>query len=178
MNKDYLFVIPPSRSISLQVSHCKSKAAEIIGQYYGVHSKAHMTIHNIYDQNPLEVEFALQKIKERMSELPCIDIGINGFNYFQHGDTMTIYTAIKGTYQIDNWFHALKKCFKKCTLTVPHITITRSISADHFYKLWPQFKHLTYQDTFIADKVLVFEKSTVQGERNYRKIDVIHFRNK
>jgi 2'-5' RNA ligase len=178
MNKDYLFVIPPSDALSLQVKHYKTKVAEIIGHYHGVNSKAHITVHNIPNENPLEVKLALQTIKKRMSELPCINIGINGFNYFQHGDKMTIYTAIKGTYQIDNWFHALKRCFGKCTMTVPHITIIKSTSANHFYKLWPQFKQLTYQDTFIADKILVLEKNTVQDDKGYREIDVINFKNK
>jgi 2'-5' RNA ligase len=159
------------------VSHYKSKVAEIIGDYDGMNSKAHITVQNIAKKNPLEVEVALQTIKKKMSELPCISIGVNGFNYFQHGETMTIYAAIKGTYQIDNWFHALKKCFGKCTLTVPHITVARSLSIDKFLKLWPKFRQLTYQDTFSADKVLVFEKNTIEDGKGYALIDIIYFKN-
>ncbi len=177
MNKDYLFVIPPSESLLLQVKHYKTKVAEIIGQYDGMNSKAHLTVHNMANENPLEVEFALQKIKGRLSELPCVNIGVNGFKYFHHGETMTIYAAIKGTYQIDNWFHALKKCFGKCTLTTPHITVARSISANNFLKLWPQVRQLTYQDSFIADKVLIFEKNTIADGKGSTLIDTIHFKN-
>jgi len=177
MNKDYLFVIPPSDTVLLQVSHCKLKAADIIGQYRGMHTKAHLTVHYILNANSLIVETALPAIKGKIEILPRATIGVNGFNYFQQGNNMTIYAAIKGSYQTDNWFHELTKCFGSCKMHVPHITITRNITANEFYRLWPQFKQLTYQDTFVADRILVFEKDTLEEGKGYRQMDTLYFKN-
>jgi hypothetical protein len=52
------------------------------------------------------------------------------------------------------------------------------MSADDFFQLWPQFKQIKYQDTFIADRVLVFERNAISDTKGYALIDVIHFKNK
>lgn len=179
MNKDYLFVIPPSNAVLLQVEHYKGEVAKIIGQYPGMHTKAHLTVNYLPNKNPHQVTLALETIKRNAVKLPPVNIGINGFSFFEHikNNTLTIYIAVKGTYQTDNWLDALKKCFPTTYLKIPHITITKGMSANNFYKLWPQFKQLTYQDTFVADKVLVFERNAIPDNKGYRKIDVIHFNN-
>ncbi len=180
MNKDYLFVIPPSESVYLQVSHYKSKVAEVIGQYHGMHTKAHLTVNYLPNKDPYQVALALETIKKSAVNLPPVNIGVNGFGFFEHhhNNTLTIYIAIKGTYQTDNWLDALKKCFPTNYLKVPHITITKGMSADSFFQLWPQFKQLKYQDTFFADRVLVFERNTIPDTKGYALIDVIYFKNK
>lgn len=179
MNKDYLFVIPPSEAVSLQVSHYKSKVAEMIGDYHGMNTKAHLTVNYLPNKDPHHVALALETIKSKAIKLPPVNIGVNGFDFFEHrkNDTLTIYVAIKGTYQTDNWLDALKKCFPTSYLKVPHITITKGMSADDFFRLWPQFKQLKYEDAFVADRVLVFERNTIPDTKGYSLFDVISFKN-
>lgn len=95
----------------------------------------------------------------KISTIPSIDIKIDGFEYFVHAnDLMTIYASVKSDMLTDSWFKLVRKQLNLKGDFVPHITVTKTIHIDSFFKLWPTFNYLPFQMSFMPESVSVLER--------------------
>jgi 2'-5' RNA ligase len=175
---DYLFLLQPSEVIKKQIGHCKFRASNYIGPYPGMKATAHVSIEDLTRQKPYVVKSLINTVRNKIASMPPAMLQIDGFRFFTHNqDYMTIYAAIKPTYKTDNWFSLLKKQLNSKKPITPHITVTRHIPVDDFYKLWSQMRLLTYQENFTAEKLTILERETFKPNAKYRIYDELFFKN-
>ncbi|MFI5139946.1 MAG: 2'-5' RNA ligase family protein, partial [Sphingobacteriales bacterium] len=105
---------------------------------------------------------AFEKMVKRLHALPPIELHLNGFGFFNQGETArTIYAAVEKTAHTDNWFRLLKKQLGiRVENFVPHITIARNIPVTSFSKLWPDFENRPFSETFTANSLTILQKET------------------
>jgi len=175
---NYLFLLQPSEMVKTQIGHCKFKASEYIGPYPGMKATAHVTIEDITRQKPYVIKSLLDVARNKISSMPPVMLQIDGFQFFTHNEGyMTIYAAIKPTNKTDNWFNLLKRQLNSKQIITPHITVTRHIPVDSFYKLWRELRLVNYKDTFTADKLTILEKETFKPNAKYRIFEELYFKN-
>jgi 2'-5' RNA ligase len=176
---DYLFLLQPSEPVKQQISHCKVKATEYIGIYPGMKATAHVSITDLTRQKPYFIKTLVDSVRNKIASMPAVTLEIDGFRFFIHNEEyMTIYAAIKPTHKTDNWFTLLKKQLNCKRNVTPHITVTRHIPVDSFYKLWPQLRLFPYKETFTADKLTILERETFKPDAKYRIYEELYFENK
>jgi 2'-5' RNA ligase len=175
---DYLFLLQPSDVVKHQIRYCKLKASQHIGGYKGMHATAHISICELGRKKPSFIKSYIDAVRDKIHSVPPVTLETNGFNFFAHADKhMTIYAAIKPTYKIDNWFALLKQQLNDRKPMVPHITVTRYINIDDFYKLWPELRLVGYQEKFTADRLTILQKETFKPNAKYEILEEIYFKN-
>jgi 2'-5' RNA ligase len=177
--QDYLFLLEPSDTVKQQIGHCKLKASDHIGIYPGMKRRAHISVINVVRQKPFFIKGFIDNIRSNIESMPEVTIEVEGFDFFVHGAvSATIYASIKPTYRTDNWFKLLREQLKMKRDFTPHITITKAIPFDDFYKLWPELRGLKYADSFTADRLTVLAKNSLKPHSIYEHIEDIYFKNK
>lgn len=175
---DYLFLLPATLPLKFKISCCKFLAGDIIGPYAGINHPAHLTIIELPNQDSYLVRSWIRQLRPKINSLPPVTFHINNFGLFEHGEeSLTIYAAIKPTYKTDNWLDMLKQQLKTSKPTVPHITITKTISYDNFLQLWPVFRHKQLQEKFMADRLLILEKETFNPSSKWQIYETLYFKN-
>jgi len=176
---EYMFLLKPSETVKQKISACKIGASQFIGSYPGMHSTAHISILKTQRSKPYLVRPFIARIKSKMSTMPPISIDVDGFSFFLHGgDLMTIYATVKPSYRTDNWFALLQQQLglKNLKLT-PHLTVVKTIPVNAFYQLWPKFKQLHYQESFIADRLTILEREAFNKHARWTIYDELPFKN-
>jgi len=172
--KDYMFLLRPSALVNQQIKFFKEKAAAHIGVFPSLKSSAHISITEYTRQKPFMMEPALDMATKRIERMAPVQLQINGFNFFPHGEErMTIYAVIQPTYQTDKWFDTLSKQLQLKKKITPHITIARSIGIDAFYQLWPHFRPIAYKERFEVTQLTILERETFAPNKKweiYREI--------
>lgn len=175
---DYLFLLQPSDHVKKQIGYCKFKATNYIGPYPGMKATAHISIENVTRQKPYVVKSLVDSVRHKIASMPPVTLQIDGFHFFTHNeDYMTIYAAIKPTYKTDNWFTLLKKQLNAKQSVTPHITVTKHIPVDAFYKLWTELRLVTYNETFTADRLTILQRETFKPDAKYIIYEELYFKN-
>lgn len=175
---DYLFLLQPSENVKKQIGYWKVMAANHIGPYPGMKATAHISIENLTRQKPYFIKSLVDSMRNKITSMPPVTLQIDGFQFFTHTeDHMTIYAAIKPTYKTDNWFSLLKKQLNSKKDITPHITLTKHIPADAFYKLWSELRMVNYKETFTAEKLTILERETFKQNAKYTIYDELYFKN-
>ncbi|MFD1258910.1 2'-5' RNA ligase family protein [Mucilaginibacter terrae] len=175
---DYLFLLQPSEHVKKQINHCKFKASDYIGPYPGMKSTAHISIEDLTRQKPYVIKSLIDGVRNKIASMPPVTLQIDGFQFFTHNENyMTIYAAIKPTYKSDNWFSLLKKQLNSKTAITPHITVTKHIPVDAFYKLWSELRLVNYKETFTADRLTILQRETFKPNARYAIYEELHFKN-
>ena len=175
---DYLFLLQTSEEVKKQIGHCKFKASDYIGPYPGMKSTAHVSIENLVRQKPYVVKSMVDMLRNKITSMPPVTLQIDGFHFFTHNESyMTIYAAIKPSYKTDNWFNLLKKQLNAKKHITPHITVTKHIPVDAFYKLWSELRLVSYKETFTAHKLTILQRETFRPNAKYSIYDELHFKN-
>jgi 2'-5' RNA ligase len=173
---DYLFLLQPSETVKKQIHHCKYKASNYIGPYLGMKSTAHITLEDITRQKPYIVKSLVDSARSRVARMPPIMLQIDGFHFFTHNEKyMTIYAGIRPTFKTDTWFNLLKNELKFKKPITPHITVTKHIPVDAFYKLWTELRLVDYKESFIADRLTILERETFKPNAKYKVYEELHF---
>jgi 2'-5' RNA ligase len=178
--QDYLMIISPPDHIKKQVSRYKRASVNIIGQFKGMHSIAHITITNQHRCKPFLAQPAILQMEKQLSSLHPVELQIKGFNFFKHGTTsMTIYAVIEPTGLNAGWFKLLKKQMGiKVKNFVPHITIVKNIPPSVFYKLWPYFEKSTFTEIFRAESLTILHRDTFAEYVEWRVYRELYFGNR
>lgn len=158
---DLMVLLSPSDNVKNIVRGHKQHATEIIGKYESMNSIAHISIKKMHRQKSFVTEPAIKLLNSKLATLPPINLTIDSFDYFNHGEYYkTIYAKIRSTPDTSAWFKTLKKHLNDKDFLVPHITIARNIPMDDFNRLWPHFKAIKWTESFTVNELTVLQKET------------------
>jgi 2'-5' RNA ligase len=173
--KDYMVILSPPASISEQVKKFKQASERLIGEYEGLHSKAHITLKRLRRQKPFWTEPLFDQLEKELSLIEPFTLQINGFNHFLPTDFTTIYAAIRSTPEMEDWFKRVRK-FLNEKKAIPHITIARQVPNDLAKKLWPKFKTRQWNEDFTVNKLTILHRETFGHEKGWKHFRDIAFR--
>lgn len=177
---DYLIVIAPPEHIIKEISRYKRASVNMVGHFESMHRTAQIIITHQTRCKPFLLKPAIELMAKRLSTMPAIELQINGFNYFNHGQTSkTIYAVIERTARTDNWFKLLEKQIGiKVKNFVPQIAIAKNIPLNCFNKLWPSFENTLFSETFKIDSLTVLHRETYVEYCEWRVYKELFFANR
>jgi 2'-5' RNA ligase len=171
----YMIILSPPAHINEQVKKLRQSTARLIGDFEGMHGKAHITLKQLPRQKPFWTEPLFAQLEKELSLIEPITLQINGFATFLPTDFTTIYAAIKSTPGMEDWFKRLRKCLTE-KKAVPHITIARQIPNELAKKLWPKFKDRPWNDTFEVNNLTILQRETYGYDKIWKPYKDITFR--
>jgi 2'-5' RNA ligase len=158
---DYFLLLSPNEHIDEVIQQHKRYAASVIGHYPSEQPQAHISIDKRTRQKAFIAEPILESMKKGMQSMPPINLTIDGFDYFNHGnDYRTIYASLRSDHITTLWFKTLKKHLYLREFMVPHITICRNIPTADFEKLWPHFKAINWVENFTINELTILQRET------------------
>jgi len=173
--KDYLIILSPPYKIGEQVKKFKQSSARLIGDFEGMHGKAHITLKALRRQKPFWTEPMFAQLEKELSLIEPFTLQVNGFATFLPADFTTIYAAIKSTPEMEDWFKRLRKCLNE-KKAVPHITIARQIPNAQAKKLWPKFKDRPWNEKFEVKRLTILHRETFGSSKSWEAFKEIPFR--
>jgi len=173
--KDYLIILSPPANIGEQVKKFKQASARLIGDFDGMHGKAHITLKALRRQKPFWTEPLFEQLEKELSLIEPTTLQINGFATFLPTDFTTIYAAIKSTHEMEDWFKRIRKSLNE-KKAVPHITIAKQIPNALAKKLWPKFKDRQWDDEFEIDRITILHRETFGGSKHWQPFREIRFK--
>jgi len=177
---DYLMVITPPDSIIKAISRYKSASVNIIGHFEGMYSAPQIIITNQTRCNPYLVKPAIEQMANRLSAVPPVELAVNGFSFFSHGQTAkTIYAVVEGTVHADNWFKLLEKQLGiKVKNVIPHIIIAKNIPVTSFNNLWPHFEDRILSENIMINSLTILHRETYIEYCEWRVYKELFFANR
>jgi 2'-5' RNA ligase len=173
---DYLIVLSPPWDVCEQIENYKQQAADVIGHYDSMHSKAHISIKPMPRRKPYMAEPELAGLKANVKLLPPVTLVIDGFDFFNHGEEYrTIYAKIQSSVLTVQWFKELKKRLNIKDYLVPHITIARNIHKGDFDKLWPHLRKIKWVQDFEINKLTILQREALNGFAHWEVLMEISF---
>jgi len=164
--RDYLIVLSPPENICKKVKDLKGFCFNSIGEYDGHYSKAHISVQYWPRKKPVWIEPLIPKLERDLQRLSPVTLNINGFGYFDHQHTATIYAKLQTTPLTALWFKLLRRFFNTGDFE-PHITIARTVSKDVFGRLWPYLKDIKWNEEFQVDKLTILSREMIGYDKSY-----------
>lgn len=171
--RDYFFIISPPHEVIYEVSRFKKACAKYIGEYDSLYSKAHISLGLFAEEvkGPPEKGYAMERfirlISEDIALIEPVRLRVSGFKFFSHGRTRTIYAAVETDAATTAWFDYLRGILTITGDIIPHITIARSISVEHFNILWPFFEKASFKYSFVPGCITVLTREVEGRPGNY-----------
>jgi len=161
-SNELLFTIAPPKGIAEYVAFLKSHVRSALGHSFeGESSKAHISLFSFRDEH---AEDLLYRIDSKMSSLSPFHVHIKNLNYFDDGDTRTIYLEVVHKNPICEIVeNVLDQPMQPDFL--PYITIARNLEINDFMKAWKSLKNLSYSDYFRCDHITVLKKAPARSSR-------------
>ena len=175
--RDYMILLSPPASINDQVQKFKKSSLRLIGDFEGMHSKAHISMKRLHRQKPFWTEPLFEKLEKELTLLEPAQLQINGFAIFLPTDFTTIYAAIRSTPEMEDWFKRLRKCLNE-KKAIPHITIARQVPNELAKKLWPKFKDRLWNEEFEVKYLTILHRETLGLDKTWKKLKDIPFKGK
>lgn len=175
--KDYMILLSPPDNIAEQVKKFKQASHRLIGDFEGMHSKAHISIKTLSRQKPFWTEPLFADLEKQLSLLEPATLQLNSFATFLPTDYTTIYAAIRSTPEMEDWFKRLRQCLNE-KKAVPHITIARQVPNDRVKKLWAQFKDRPWDEIFEVKCLTILHRETYGHNKTWKPFKDIPFKGK
>ena len=146
----YLVVLSPPIAIKNNIAQIKRELNAITNiSERNLYSIAHITL---TDKLTDDVYFA-ETIEKFVSGYKPFKIKINGWGYFDHGHSITVYLNIEHPQRIIDLMIAVKS-----TTKTPHITLAKKIPHETFIKLRLYMEKLNYTAEWLCTEVTVLKK--------------------
>ena len=146
----YLVVLSPPEKVKAEIAAIKKELNAIATiSDRDLHSIAHITL---TDKLTDDTELT-DTITDLTARQKAFAVTINGWGYFDHGHSITIYLKITDTEPIINMAEALRSSAK-----TPHISLAKKIPHQTFGKLRPYFDNLNYSAQWMCTEVTVLRK--------------------
>ena len=177
---DYLMIITPPESIIKEISRYKRASVNLIGHFEGMQSTANIIITHQTRCKPFLVQPAILQMEKRLNTMPPVELQINGFSFFNHGqNAKTIYAVVERSSHTEKWFKLLQLQMRiKVKNFVPHITIAKNIPVTAFQKLWPNFENRIFDETFMAGSLTILHRETYVEYCEWRVHKELFFANR
>lgn len=146
----WLVVLSPPPEIKAAIAKIKNDLHAICDiTDRNVKSIAHITLTDKLTDEP-ELYGTVAEILQ--NEKP-FTIKLNGWGYFDHGHSVTVYLKIENHQPIVNLSRLLKSSARS-----PHISLAKKISHNTFQKLKPYLDELDYSAEWLCTEVTVLRK--------------------
>jgi 2'-5' RNA ligase len=172
-----MILLSPPMHIAEKVKKFKQASHRLIGDFEGMHSKAHISMKKLLRQKPFWTEPQFDELKKQLSLIEPVTLQLNGFATFLPTDYTTIYAAILSDPEMEDWFRRLRKCLNE-KKSVPHITIARQVPNAQAKMLWPKFKDRPWNETFEIKCLTILYRGTYEHDRAWKHLRDIPFRGK
>lgn len=161
----YLVVISPPDAVKLDIAALKKELDTIseIGEK-NIRSIAHITL---IDKLTDDASFP-DMIKKLIKKREPFPVTINGWDYFDHGHSFTIYLKIENTAPIIQLINDIKP-----GSALPHVTLAKKISRETFDKLKPYLQNFTYRNEWVCKEIVVLKKLMSQKPLGFKEKFVI-----
>lgn len=146
----YLVVISPPEKIKADITQIKKEIDRIaaIGER-NLYSIAHITlIDKLTDDT-----FFPETIQTYLDGKEAFEIQITGWDYFDHGHSVTVYLKIVDSQPIIELMQVVKSPAKS-----PHISLAKKISHETFNKIKPYLEKINYAATWNCSEIVVLKK--------------------
>ena len=152
----YLVVLSPPDAVKGDIAKIKAGLNTIadIGKR-NLHSIAHITL---VDKLTDDVLFP-ETIEEFIDDRQAFTITIGGWDYFDHGHSVTVYLKVLDPEPVIGLMEAVKS-----TARSPHISLAKKVSHETFNKLKSYLNNLNYSAQWICTEVIVLKK--LMSEKN------------
>ncbi len=168
---EYHILLSPSDAIKEEVDSLKQQLHEQIGiSERDRTSIAHITLLKI---EAFESTNMRDLVKKALAGETKFTIKVNGYDYFSHGDSRTLYLKLENPEKVDHIAVAIKNPAKKRATKpkyrqtsiidkperkqklsmTPHITIARNINQDDFNRI--DFTAFEYENEWVCDRVII-----------------------
>lgn len=175
--RDYMILLSPPIHIAEKVKKYKQASRRLIGDFEGMHSKAHISMKKLLRQKPFWTEPHFDELEKQLSLIEPATLQLNGFATFLPTDYTTIYAAILSDPEMEDWFRRLRKCLNE-KKAVPHITIARQVPNVQAKILWAKFKDRTWNEAFEVKYLTILYRGTYEHDRAWKHFRDIPFRGK
>ncbi|MDO3644107.1 2'-5' RNA ligase family protein [Mucilaginibacter sp. L3T2-6] len=176
---DYLMIISLPTDLVKKISKYKRASVNLIGHFEGMHSGAYITITHQVRCKPFLARPAIERMGERLSTMPPLELYMDGFRYFDNVTSKTIYLSFTSGQRSQNWFKLLfMQMGIKVKDFVPHIPVIRNIPVATFNKLWPNFENRDFKRAFTVSNLTVLKRETFAEHPEWKIYKELHFGNK
>lgn len=146
----YLVVLSPPDPVKETIAKIKKELNAICDiSERNLHSIGHITL---IDKLTDDIYFP-ETIGELISGHQPFTITIEGWGYFDHGHSVTIYLEILNPEPITNLMIAVKS-----TVRIPHISLAKKVSHETFKTLQPYLENLDYTAQWKCSEVIILKK--------------------
>lgn len=161
---EYLLVINPAKNVDNEMLRIKKYFAKKYQYSKAEKTKPHITLATFRTDESKE-KLLTDAIEEVFRFSYPFEVKLNNYNYFP---SHTIYIDIKNPSAITNIVKGLKSLKDKHELlgtryyfcNHPHLTIARGLQEETFIKAKKDFEVRTYQNSFIADSIVLLKRKT------------------
>lgn len=156
----YLVVLSPPDAVKDSISEIKNQlnAISAIGER-NLHSVAHITL---IDKLTDDVMFP-QTISELITGVEPFRLRVEGWDYFDHGHSVTVYLEVSTPEPVKRLMEAVKS-----TARSPHISLAKKIPHDTLKNLQPYLDNLTYSADWICKEVVVLKKLMAEKHLGFK----------
>ncbi len=146
----YLVVLSPPNAVKDDIAEIKRELNLIsdIGER-NLHSIAHITL---VDKLTDDVSFP-EMIEQCVKHTNAFSITIKGWDYFDHGHSVTLFLKIVNPEPITELMEAVKS-----TVRLPHISLAKKIPHTTFEQLQTYLEKLDYNTAWQCSEVIVLKK--------------------
>lgn len=146
----YLVILSPPESVKSDIVKIKKDLNAImdIGER-NLHSIAHITLIDKLTDDP----DVAKTVTGLITNIAPFSISIKGWNFFDHGHSVTVYLSIEAPAPVIN----LMDLFKSSSKT-PHISLAKKITHDTFNLIRPYLENMDYSAEWLCKEVYVLRK--------------------
>lgn len=156
----YLVVLSPPDTVKSDIARIKQELNTIADiTLRNLHSIAHITL---VDKLTDDVNFP-DTIAGLVRGTKPFEISINGWGYFDHGHSVTIYLKVENPQQIIDLMELVKAPSKS-----PHISLAKKIPHNAFNKLRPYLDKLNFAATWQCADVIVLKKIMAEKHLGFK----------
>jgi 2'-5' RNA ligase len=161
----YLVVLSPPQTVKDSIAGIKKELNAITGiTDRNLHSIAHITL---TDKLTDDTGFA-DTIKTLAADARPFPVTVEGWGYFDHGQSVTIYLTIKDAQPIINLMSALKSPSKS-----PHVSLAKKIPHNDFKKLTPYLEKMDFKAEWVCSEINVLRKLMSEKHLGFRESFII-----
>lgn len=156
----YLVVLSPPSHVKARVAEIKKHLNEIAGiGDRNLHSIAHITL---TDKLTDDIDFS-NAIKSLIENEKSFTVKMNGWDYFDHGHSVTVYIDIQNPEPIVNLMKLVNSPSKS-----PHVSLAKKITHETFNKLKPYLEKLSFNEEWPCSEVIVLKKLMAEKHLGFK----------
>lgn len=166
----YLVVLSPPESVKSDIAKIKNDLNTIIdiGER-NLHSIAHITLLDKLTDDP----DVAKTIAGLTTSIKPFMIRIKGWNFFDHGHSVTVYLGIEVSTPIINMMGLLKSSSKTA-----HINLAKKITYDTFNLIKPYLENLDYSAEWLCEEINVLRKLMSEKHLGFKELFKVPFHTK